>query len=388
MKLSNINIMARSCRLIKLLSIILLFKFALSFHLPPKHFYANKKMNGIAAPFEPFTTCMFSRQQKKTSSSDDVFDEIAEDMIIETIAGGSNTIFQHITQSAMRMVWRPFVPPDSSVAASRMSQQQQSNPVYFDNSNPDFRNKSPEMTQEGYALTMTKNVRKRNKPSLWRYALATYNKMQVPKLNVHHQAALTACAKLGLYREALEILLNVSKESRINADIKVTESMIASVVKSCVRGSRSMGDEDDQMRILNYARSVVLKSERAYGVPLSSHLINPLVARYQKLGHYKEASLLLNALSERTNGMNGLNINDFAAKDVGSYGLIVQEAVANENWSDAILALKNMTDIGVYPGERQMNNWNEVAVKNSRSRRKEYLTSSSSADIIQCDEHV
>lgn len=261
---------ARSSLVISLVSLMFLFNMVFSFHVPTNHHHyhccAHNKMSGVNTPLNPFV--MFNRQPT-SSSSNDVSDETAEDMIIETIAGGPNTIFQHIAQSAMRMVWRPFVPPDNSAVVARMRDQKQSNPLYFDNSNPEFRNKSPRMTQEGYALIMTKNVRKRNKPSLWRYALSTYNKMQLPKLNVHHQAALTACAKLGLYREALEIILKVSRESRINADIEVTESMIASVVKACVRGSRAMEGYDDQMRVLNYARSVVIKSEvsqRSYRV--------------------------------------------------------------------------------------------------------------------------
>ena len=77
----------------------------------------------------------------------------------------------------------------------------------------------------------------------------------------------------------------------------------------------------------------------------------------------------MDALTERIGTTDELNINDFAAKDVASYGLIVQEAVANENWANAALALKNMTDRGVYPMERQINSWHEVTSKNTGGRK-------------------
>lgn len=97
-------------------------------------------------------------------------------------------------------------------------------------------------------------------------------------------------------------------------------------------------------------------------------MVNPLVARYQRLGYYDETPELLDTLSERVGKSDELNINNFSAKDSASYGLIVREAVVTENWSDAIQALKNMTDHGVYPVERQMNSWNEAAYKNERGR--------------------
>lgn len=97
-------------------------------------------------------------------------------------------------------------------------------------------------------------------------------------------------------------------------------------------------------------------------------MVNPLVARYQRLRLYDETSELLDALSERTGKSDELNINNFSAKDSASYGLIVREAVITENWSDAVQALKNMTDHGVFPMERQINSWSEATYKNSRGR--------------------
>ena len=43
--------------------------------------------------------------------------------------------------------------------------------------NPSFRTSAPLMNSQGYAGTIWRNVRKANKPSLWRHALRTYDRM-------------------------------------------------------------------------------------------------------------------------------------------------------------------------------------------------------------------
>ena len=114
--------------------------------------------------------------------------------------------------------------------------------------------------------------------------------------------------------------------------------------------------------------------QRAYGIKIESYVVNPLVARYQRLNCYAETDELLDVLTEKVGDAETLNVNDFGAKDMASYGLIVQEQVANENWAEAITALKNMTDHGIFPKERQINSWNEVATKNLRGFRKDIWT--------------
>mmetsp|Transcript_3617 Transcript_3617/g.4921 ORF Transcript_3617/g.4921 Transcript_3617/m.4921 type:complete len:372 (+) Transcript_3617:82-1197(+) len=293
---------------------------------------------------------------------------VQDDSVIETIAGGTAQIFQQLIRSGNVMFWRPHKP----------TQDLRRN--HFDNTNSEFRYKSPRMSQEGYALTILKNSRKRNKPVLWRYALQKYNEMDVPRQNIHHEGALSACAKLGKYREALEILMHVTKESKMSGDdqmirsVYVTEGMLYNVIKACVRASRRLEKREDKIRILNYAKSIVLKAERAYGIKIESYVVNPLVARYQRLNCYAETDELLDVLTEKVGDAETLNVNDFGAKDMASYGLIVQEQVANENWAEAITALKNMTDHGIFPKERQINSWNEVATKNLRGFRKDIWT--------------
>ena len=45
------------------------------------------------------------------------------------------------------------------------------------NVNPNFRSSSPVMTNAGYASILRRNSRKKNKPSMWKHCLRTYNKM-------------------------------------------------------------------------------------------------------------------------------------------------------------------------------------------------------------------
>ena len=156
----------------------------------------------------------------------------AEPTITQTIAGGPVALFQDLLRNQNIMFWRPHKPTKQLHGSLRAKRN------FFDNSNEEFRYKSPQMTQEGYALTILKNSRKKNKPVLWRYALAKYKEMNVQKCNVHHEAALVACAKLGLYREALEILLEVTsqtKQEKINGlerTVWVNEGMLSSIVKA------------------------------------------------------------------------------------------------------------------------------------------------------------
>jgi pentatricopeptide repeat protein len=94
--------------------------------------------------------------------------------------------------------------------------------------NPQFRTQPPLMDSQGYAATIWKNVRKRDKPSLWRYALRTFDRMAqqqqqqqqqlnrndifVQRTNIHYEGALAATAKLGLWERAVEIFQEVEEQ--------------------------------------------------------------------------------------------------------------------------------------------------------------------------------
>ena len=169
-------------------------------------------------------------KQPRSNASNDGSEE--EQTVIETIAGGPATLFQDILRNRNMMFWRPHK------AAKQFQGSIPEKKNFFDNSNTEFRYKSPAMTQEGYALTMLKNSRKRNKPVLWRYTLKKYKEMNMQKLNVHHEAALVACAKLGLYREALEILFEITRQAKeeksngLKRTVWMNEGMLSSVVKA------------------------------------------------------------------------------------------------------------------------------------------------------------
>ncbi len=149
------------------------------------------------------------------------------------------------------------------------------------NANPSFRTSSPIMTNAGYASILKRNSRKKNKPSMWRHCLRVYDKMgelenaqvvsvgtksnaetrakkiKVKRGTAHHEAALVAASKLGLWEEALSIYQRVEKASLAsnnvtaasNAEdgtvmqlrskkIRITDNMVLSVIKSSVKASR------------------------------------------------------------------------------------------------------------------------------------------------------
>lgn len=61
-----------------------------------------------------------------------------------------------------------------------------------------------------------------------------------------------------------------------------------------------------------------------------------------------------------------LNIHQVKAKDRGSYSLLVQGAVIDEDWSCAVEELKRMTEVGLYPNSRNLNAWAEAVEPSCR----------------------
>ena len=161
--------------------------------------------------------------------------------------------------------------------------------------NPSFRSSPPAMNSRGYAAAIKRNARKRNKPASWRHALRTYYRMKnleqeatreakdemaeaataadgdtttntairprgtVKRSAPHHEGAIVACSKLGLWREAFRIY----EEATSNGDTQplssgdqgksrrgVTDNMILGLVRAAVRGSKSseMKSKDVQFR--------------------------------------------------------------------------------------------------------------------------------------------
>lgn len=126
---------------------------------------------------------------------------------------------------------------------------------------------------------------------------------------------------------------------------------------------------------LDAARSVLLEMEDKHGLPLVARHLNPLAAAYQSLGlKVDAANLLQQNLKDRTsgpeeeNGDDPLNIHDIHAKDKASYALLVQGAVSTGDWADAVDALKDMTEAGLYPNARHLNRWTEISESKTKQR--------------------
>lgn len=395
--------------------------------------------------------------------------------LIQTLKGGPALIFELARRSIM------FVHDfdDTSVSTPQAAQPAVLTPVPrktrkvlprwhphggISDANPQFRTKSPAMNNQGFAKSIWRNVRKRNKPQLWRQALRTYDRMailesdadygqrlKIQRSNVHHEGAMLACAKLGQWQRALEIYHYVwqqEKEGRAQftrkqqtaytaatplssssgvdaspsnskpADTKrkrvsVTDNMILSLVKACVRASRmrskskstseagidnnvddtlggsssptnvtsamspEMLDAEAALRRipLDTAQQVLSTMQEEHSIPLVAYFVNPLAAAYQSLGYVQESRHLLQTmLSNRTageepeNGKDLLNVHDLCAKDKGSYSLMVQGAVATGDWGSAVEALRDMTNAGLYPNQRHNQLWSETSERQTRPR--------------------
>merc|ERR1711957_419771 len=98
----------------------------------------------------------------------------------------------------------------------------------------------------------------------------------------HFEAACVACAKLGLWREALGIYNEVVEiEANGNRkDVSVTENLVLSLIGSCVRAARMRRKqkftEEDQRKSLDAVREILEGLEQNHGLGLESRYINPL----------------------------------------------------------------------------------------------------------------
>lgn len=285
------------------------------------------------------------------------------------------------------------------------------------NVNPSFRTASPNMNNQGYAGIIWRNVRKRNKPSLYRYALRTYDRMTsgntatddnrsnsetagsdlvVQPTNIHHEGALLASAKLGLWERALNIYHAVQEEeatlrkrhggggnSKLSMvtqkryAVHVTEHMVGSVVRACVRATRNnkQGSLEERRKPLDRAAAILAELPDRHDIYLDAHHVNPLAAAYQSIGLRHEATHVLDTFlgdriigPEPEIGKEMLNINDLGCKDKASYALRVQGAVSAEDWGAAVEALTTMTEAGLYPVERHLNAWTEVSERKTKHR--------------------
>jgi len=231
-------------------------------------------------------------------------------------------------------------------------------------SNPNFRTKSPLMNNRGYAAVIMRNSRKNNQPGLWRHSYRTYvnmrdielqqiqmqleldnnekghdkntvaarpSKLKIRRENRHFQGALVACAKLGLWREALFIYQEMEElqllqqpsndidndapqtstssqtatnKKRKRKTIIIDKYMILSIIRACIRGMKYRVQHgaplSDSREPLDAIGEIIrAKEEHAQSqLALSTVQINALASAYQYLGLYDEAMELFNYLED------------------------------------------------------------------------------------------
>ncbi|VEU41264.1 unnamed protein product [Pseudo-nitzschia multistriata] len=381
-----------------------------------------------------------NQQQATAAPMKDPFEATGQDNdLFKTLAGGPALIFEMARKSVLFATKEPDArdPPARNATtetrtATPAGQQSQSSPQgrWYPHSgiagdNPNFRTQAPAMTNQGFARSIWKNARKRNKPSLWKHALRTYDRMalleadpgfaQIERANVHHEGAMQACAKLGLWQRALEIYHFVHSEEtgegrqqqpqqqqqqqpqprrttgggrNERTGVYVTDDMVLSLVRATVRASRlrsrrkrATGDppptpEEEEREAalrkipLDSALEILSRLKEDHGLPLAAYYVNPLAAAYQSLGYTAHSKEILETmLSNRTAGEDDLpNVHDLCAKDKGSYSLLVQASVVRGDWGAAVDSLAEMTGAGLYPNPRHCNMWSEISERQTRPR--------------------
>jgi hypothetical protein len=323
--------------------------------------------------------------------------------MVTTIGGGTNTLFESI-RNAVVPRWHP-VPGVADI-------------------NPQFRVESPTMNSNGYAATIWRNARKRQ-PAMWRYALRTFDRMvqqqqeqqlkgpKIDIINTHYEGALVAASKLGWSQRALEIYETVEKKEdqileRIQQSsmgssatkstggsgqntkiaIRITENMVFSVIRASVRESMQQRRREPLDAVLN---RVINNMYEKHGISVTSIHLNPIAAGYQSLGYTNVANeLLLGNLLDRIGEPEAenaidttFNVYDVQAKDKGSYSLLVQSAVQEQDWGQAVRALKTMTEAGLYPTNRHINLWTEVSGKRSTQRQLRVVNDTATTNVVK-----
>lgn len=345
----------------------------------------------------------------KNQKSMDPFQATGREELFKTIAGGTALIFE--------MARKSITPATTTTNARRVSSSSVSQPSLYSSSsslpyespqqrrwyphsgisdeNPSFRTQSPAMTNEGFAKVIWKNARKRNKQSLWKYALRTYDRMgviegdpnfvQIKRSNIHHEGAMVAAAKLGKWQRALEIFHYVGSNS--SKSVFVTDDMVSSLVRGTVRASRlrlrrknshevplTPEQEEQEAALrripLDTTLEILSSLPEDHNIPCYPYFFNPLAAAYQSLGYTQHSKEILDTmLSNRTAGEDEpLNVHDLCAKDKGSYSLLVQASVVTGDWGSAVESLNEMVTAGMYPDPRHCNIWSEISERHTRPR--------------------
>uniref|UniRef100_A0A7S1BKC2 Pentacotripeptide-repeat region of PRORP domain-containing protein n=1 Tax=Corethron hystrix TaxID=216773 RepID=A0A7S1BKC2_9STRA len=237
------------------------------------------------------------------------------------------------------------------------------------------------MSADARAGAMRRNSRKR-RTGMVRQALRLYHGGDPEERDVrHHEAALAAAARLGPWKEGAAVLGEVEraaadgraeaarkeKKERGEHRVEMTEGMILSFVRACIRGGE--GDPLARREPLDVAAEVIANLETLYGLSLNAAMVNPLAAAYQKLGLYSEAASLLSLLSDRT----GPRLDEAGIKDGASYALVVGGHVAQRDWIAALERLREMREAGACVRRRDLDRWGVMIESQGRSKRIQNL---------------
>jgi len=231
------------------------------------------------------------------------------------------------------------------------------------------------MSPDVAASLIRRNGRKRQ-PGMVRHAVRLYERSNPADRDVrHHEAALAAMGKLGMWKEAVATYNEIWMGAGDGAGGgprgdrgpgTVTDNMILSVIRACVRGSGG-GAPVERREPLDVARDVVLNVESDHGIPMASPMVNPLAAGYQKIGLLDESRALLDLLTDRE-CMTSFHVDDVSAKDHASYALAVRSHVAEGDWVHAARSLREMGDAGAHATRGQWKDWSELGTSVSRKR--------------------
>jgi hypothetical protein len=290
--------------------------------------------------------------------------------VVKTLKGGSDLLFRMVRQQQQQQQQLPRWHPPPSSASSTGGTSSSSSSLSSNKNNP----AQPQaqlplagvvvpIEARAAATTIWKNARKRNKPSLWRYAIRTFDRFPLSQTtNVHYEGCLVAAAKLGWSEKALSIYETVRERQEASSrqlrksTIQLTDNMVLSLVKACVGDALRSNDRS----ILDTIVQILQQQQEDFEQPTTTAAHwNPVAAAYRKLSYHDTAREILAALPapRYDGGARRFHVQHVHAKDKGSYAINVSTSVATGNFGRAVLDLKNMTELGLYPETRHLDEW-------------------------------
>eukprot|EP00978_Attheya_sp_CCMP212_P021175 scaffold61560_cov41-Attheya_sp.AAC.2 len=310
----------------------------------------------------------------------------------KTLTGGPSLIFE--------MARRMLVWDEDNMNDSSTSQQQQQPakkrtrtvlPRWHPHSgisdvNPSFRSSPPVMNNAGYAGVIRRNSRKRGKPGMWRHSLRMYQTMRTSELqlaenatttqsrrrliiqrsNIHFEGALVSCSKLGLWKKAMFIYHEVEERAVRNGDL---EDGRAEVRQQRSRGKFYVAVTDTMVQSLVSACAKASRRKRRYTGDTRDGPLFTIDERREPLDTVRQVLFEMEGSPDKDDDIAGsVNVNTLYSKDRASYSILVQGAVADEDWTAAIDSLRTMTESSLYPKGRNLNAWTEVSKSNAGKR--------------------